>query len=151
MRRTACLLLVLFSLLFASCAPPPIASEFQEKVDALPLPAGVWYQGDAKEWDTSYLPDALCAVFFEERPSFSWVLYLGTESTALCEILYAELHGEYDALLLASRLSARIETLKKSAGGAFSESLDDACVIRRGNCVLYTAAPLNEEILALIK
>ncbi len=151
MRRLCVLALAALLLVCTACARAPSVSAFQENASALSLPAGVWYEGGACEWEKEYLPDAIAEVFFEKRPAYPWVLYLGTDDETLCEILYAELPSEYEAIALAERLSARLALLRRLSGDAFGESLADASVIRRGLCVLYTVSPLNESVLALMK
>ncbi len=149
MRKIVVFLLLPLFVLLDGCASPPGTEDFQNKATALSLPVGVWYRSDADEWEADFLPEALCEVFFEEKPSFPWVLYLGTDDEMLCEILYASLPSEYEAILLASRLSARIESLKKWSDGTFDESLADAAVLRRGAFVLYAVTPLNARLFAL--
>ncbi len=146
-------LCLLFALLMGLCACTESKStaDFQRNADSLSLPVGIWYQSEAKEWETGYLPDALRSIFFEDGMSFPWVMYLGTDDEVLCEILYAVLPSEYDALMLAAHLSARIETLKELSDGAFDESLSDASVLRCDNAVLYTVSPVNIQVLALLK
>jgi uridine kinase len=77
-------------------------------------------------------------------------LYLGTDDETLCEILYAALPSEYEAITLAERLSARLALLRRLSGDAFAESLTDASVIRRGSCVLYTVSPQNAAVVGLL-
>lgn len=143
------LALALALLSLSACAKAPSPFSFRESAQTLDLPVGSWYESAAAEWDGAYLPDALAEVFFGTRPDYPWVLYLGADDGVLCEILYAEAPSDYEALLLCERLSARVDLLSRLAADSFGESLKGARVMRRGNCVLYSVCPVNDEVAAL--
>lgn len=150
MRCFTVLALALALLVLSACAKAPSPVTLRERTEMLDLPVGVWYESTAAEWDGAYLPDALAEVFFGTRPDYPWTLYLGTDDETLCEILYAALPSEYEAITLAERLSARLALLRRLSGDAFAESLTDASVIRRGSCVLYTVSPQNAAVVGLL-
>ena len=154
MRRVFCILCVCLSLLLAACTAAPSPDEFQTAAEkTLPPIAGVWYASRADPWEKEYLGDELEKRFFGDMDTegVCYRLFLGTDDAQMAEILIATLETESDAVLLAEYLAARLSGLRERAGDAFSASLSDAAVYRKGKTVLYTATPYNSEIVALFK
>jgi len=151
-RRFILFSLVLCFLLLTACAPKVEPSVFRNDAEEhLALPAGVWYRSGAQAWDDDCLPTAFYAAFFDKEPTYGWVLYLGTDPNAFCEILYAVCETKAQAAELAAFLAAHLDKTMALADGAYSESFADAAVVRRGKTVLYTACPVNAKVLGLVR
>ena len=136
----------------SACTSAVEPSAFRGKVEqSLSLPNGVWYRSGARAWEADCIPSAFLDEFFGGDPQYAWVLYLGTDTSVFCEMLYALCETEAEALSLSSFLSARLAQNKERAGDAYAESLLDATVYRKGKAVLYTACPLNKRVIALLR
>ncbi len=143
------ILAILLMLLLSACAPEKTPGELRVQMEEVSLPSGAWYTSEAREWETDYLPRALLPYFFgADVPDYPWILYLGMHPEQPCELLYAVCHTESEARALAETLSARLATLI-SSGEIPENTVKSSAVVRKGRAVLYTATPINEEILSL--
>lgn len=153
MRKMYTLLVIFSILLLCGCGAPKEPSHVVVTLErGVDMPSGVWYFSGKEAWDKGYLPPSLSAVFFgESAPDYSWVLFLGTEDDVLAEFLYAVCHTQYEAQALAETLSLRLAFLKKNTTEAYTVSLNEASVLRRGQCVIYSVMPQNDSLLALLE